>query len=308
MSLESVDGGRTWRQLGGRADAMSPGVGDGTTLYIAGHEVFQVSGDGGRTWADIEADLPSLDIHGFTRDPADGQHMWAYLAQGGVFESTDGGVDWRRVSESHIPFVTAVREGDLMVLLGLDPFTGIVRSADGGATWTLVSRPPTSPVVSLSATPDGAIILVGGPDGLYRSDDHGSTWRQVLAVELPLAIAVSPDGEVVAAVSRRHRVLRFRRRRRDLARSVGRKSECRPARVSRGSATGVRAGHPRRGLPEQLGAVAHMEVHYLARSQRPSPVTRYVQPVPTMRTRRAKPSSLPAHRRRSASIPSLRRV
>jgi len=200
--MESVDGGRTWRQLGGRADAMSFGVGDGTTLYIAGHEVFQVSGDGGRTWADIEADLPSLDIHGFTRDPADGQHMWAYLAQGGVFESTDGGVDWRRVSESHIPFVTAVREGDLTVLLGLDPFTGIVRSADGGATWTLVSRPPTSPVVSLSATPDGAIILVGGPDGLYRSDDHGSTWRQVLAVELPLAIAVSPDGEVVAAVSR----------------------------------------------------------------------------------------------------------
>jgi hypothetical protein len=83
--MESVDGGRTWRQLGGRADAMSFGVGDGTTLYIAGHEVFQVSGDGGRTWADIEADLPSLDIHGFTREPADGQHMWAYLAQGGVF-------------------------------------------------------------------------------------------------------------------------------------------------------------------------------------------------------------------------------
>jgi photosystem II stability/assembly factor-like uncharacterized protein len=99
--------------------------------------------------------------------------MWAYLAQGGVFESTDGGVDWRRVSESHIPFVTAVREGDLTVLLGLDPFTGIVRSADGGATWTLVSRPPTSPVVSLSATPDGAIILVGGPDGLYPTDPHG---------------------------------------------------------------------------------------------------------------------------------------
>ena len=82
--LESSDGGRTWQSLGTGGDAMEMAVGDGTTVYIAGHNVFQVSRDGGRSWQSPATDLPSLDIHGFTRDPADPARMWAYLATGGV--------------------------------------------------------------------------------------------------------------------------------------------------------------------------------------------------------------------------------
>jgi hypothetical protein len=49
--------------------AMQP-ASDGS-IVIAGREVFTASADGGQTWQPISADLPSLDIHGFTRDPAD---------------------------------------------------------------------------------------------------------------------------------------------------------------------------------------------------------------------------------------------
>jgi len=200
--LESVDGGRTWAPLGARADAMSMDIGDGTTMYIAGHEVFQVSRDGGETWASPDTDLPNLDIHAFTRDPADPARMWAYLADGGVYESADGGDHWRLVYEGHIPLLAAIRAGNATELLGLDPFEGLARSFDGGATWSVVSAPPGVPVVSLAATSDGRVVLLGVGDGLYRSDDGGTTWRRILAVPLPLAVAVTPDAAVVAAVTR----------------------------------------------------------------------------------------------------------
>src|SRR3972149_3139678 len=69
--LESRDGGRTWSALPVRDDAMAMTPADDGSIVIAGHEVFTASRDGGATWAAIRADLPSLDIHGFTRDPAD---------------------------------------------------------------------------------------------------------------------------------------------------------------------------------------------------------------------------------------------
>jgi photosystem II stability/assembly factor-like uncharacterized protein len=181
---------------------MSLDVGDGTTMYIAGHEVFQVSRDVGQTWSTVNADLPNLDIHGFARDPANPDRMWAYLAMGGVYESTDGGERWRLVFDGHVPFLAAVTADGATALLGLDPFTGLVKSTDGGTTWGAVSTPPTTPVVSIAATPDGRVVLLGGGDGLYRSDNGGSAWTRVLPVELPLAVAVTLDGRVIATVTR----------------------------------------------------------------------------------------------------------
>jgi hypothetical protein len=77
--LESRDGGpRTWSALPVRDDAMTMAPADDGSIVIAGHLVFTASRDGGATWASITADLPSLDIHGSTRDPADPARMWAY--------------------------------------------------------------------------------------------------------------------------------------------------------------------------------------------------------------------------------------
>jgi len=86
--------------------------------------------------------------------------------------------------------------------LGLDPLVGLVQSDDAGATWPVVSTPPATPVVSLAAAPDGRTVLLGAGDGRYRSDDGGVTWRLILAVDLPLALAVSVDGTVLATVTR----------------------------------------------------------------------------------------------------------
>jgi photosystem II stability/assembly factor-like uncharacterized protein len=173
------------------------------SIVVAGHLVFQASEDGGRTWAPIEADLPNLDIHAFARSLGDPSRMWAYLADGGVYESVDAGSTWTRVTDGHVFALTATREADADVLLGIDPFEGLVRSPDGGRTWQTAGEPPTSPVTSLAATPDGGAIVLGGPDGLHRSDDGGATWRHVLETRTILAAAVADDGRTLAAVDER---------------------------------------------------------------------------------------------------------
>lgn len=198
---ESRDGGRTWTPLPVRDDAMAMSAAGDGSIVIAGHEVFRASRDGGKTWAPIDADLPSLDIHGFARDPADAARMWAYLATGGLWESTDFGARWTRVREDNVLFPVAVREGAATRLLGLD-ISGLITSTDGGLTWSSLGLPPGAPLMSLVATPDGRTVYLGSGDGIFRSDDGGRSWTATAYKGTALALATTPDGRTVGVVSR----------------------------------------------------------------------------------------------------------
>jgi photosystem II stability/assembly factor-like uncharacterized protein len=198
---ETRDGGRTWSALPVRDDAMSLAPASDSSIVIAGHEVFVASRDGGQSWQPIGSDLPSLDIHGFARDPADPMRMWAYLATGGLWESTDFGVHWTRVRDDNILYPTAVRVGATTRLLGVDA-NGLNRSDDGGRTWTAIGSPPTYPMTSFAASSDGSTVYAGSTDGLFRSGDGGATWAKTAYDGSAFALTTSPDGEFVALVSR----------------------------------------------------------------------------------------------------------
>jgi photosystem II stability/assembly factor-like uncharacterized protein len=197
----STDGGRTWTALSVREDAMSLAPASDGSIVIAGHEVLVASRDEGLTWSPLQSDLPSLDIHGFTRDPADPARMWAYLATGGLWESTDYGVQWTRVRDDNILFPLAVGGPAGTRLLGIDP-RGLVASDDGGETWTPLSMPETFPLTALAATPDGRIVYAGSPDALVRSEDGGRTWSGTGYRGSAFAVATTPGGGTVAVVSR----------------------------------------------------------------------------------------------------------
>jgi photosystem II stability/assembly factor-like uncharacterized protein len=200
--LESGDGGRSWAPLPVAADAMGMRPASDGSIVIAGHEVFVGSADGGRTWEPIAADLPNIDIHAFARDPADPRRMWAYLAEGGLYESTDGGTRWTKVYDGHILFLAATVGGSSVTLVGIEPFQGFARSTDGGRTWSAVSQPEAFPTYSLAATPDGRVVALGVSDGLLRSEDAGSTWSPVKLPSPAFAIALSDDGRTMAVVTR----------------------------------------------------------------------------------------------------------
>lgn len=198
--LRSADGGRNWAPLPVRQDAMGMAAAGDGSIIIAGHLVFQASRDGGATWAPINADLPSLDIHGFARSLSDPSRMWAYLAEGGIYASVDYGIAWTKVYDGSVAALTAIREGDQDALIGIESLRGVVRSRDGGRTWAAIGTPPVAPVTSVAATADGRVLILGGTNGLYRSDDAGETWRQVLTSGVVLAAALWGDGATVAVV------------------------------------------------------------------------------------------------------------
>jgi photosystem II stability/assembly factor-like uncharacterized protein len=204
--LESTDGGRDWRPLPVREDAMAVSrAGDGS-IVVAGHDVLVASTDG-ETWTAIDSDLPSHDIHGFTRDPGDPTRMWAHLATGGLWETTDGGRHWTRVHTDALAFPIATRRGAELRLLGVDA-TGVIVSLDGGRSWAPLAVPPTSPLTAVAATTDGAVIYAGSLRELWRSTDGGATWSRTAFTGSALAIATAGDGSTVAVVSRDARYFR----------------------------------------------------------------------------------------------------
>ena len=200
--LESQDGGRTWDPLPVSVDAMGMRPAADGSIVTAGHEVFVVSADGGRAWAPITADLPNIDIHAFARDPLDARRMWAYLAEGGVYESADGGTHWTKVYDGHIPFMAATTDGSAATLIGIEPFAGFARSTDAGRTWSPVSQPEAFPTYSIAATPDADVVALGVSDGLLRSEDGGATWTLFALPGPAFAIALSDDGRTMAVVTR----------------------------------------------------------------------------------------------------------
>jgi photosystem II stability/assembly factor-like uncharacterized protein len=199
--LESQDGGRTWARLPVTADAMGMRPAADGSIVIAGHEVFVGSADGGRTWAPIQSDLPNIDIHAFARDPLDPRRMWAYLAEGGVYESADGGTRWTKVYDGHIPIMAATVAGGSVVLVGIEPFSGFARSADGGRTWSPVSQPEAFPTYGIAATTDGRVVALGVSEGLLRSDDGGATWTTIELPDPAFAIALADDERTIAVVT-----------------------------------------------------------------------------------------------------------
>ncbi|MBF8290078.1 MAG: hypothetical protein HW391_1046 [Chloroflexi bacterium] len=198
--LASADGGRSWQPLGTRSDAMGMGPAADGSIVIAGHEVFAESRDEGRTWQDIPAALPSLDIHGFTRDPGDPARMWAYIATGGLWESRDTGRTWEQVVQDNVLLPVAVNGPSGPRLFGLTA-GGLATSTDGGRTWGIIGGPEIYPIASLAATTDGSVLVAGGPTGLARSADGGATWSKLPFEGQPLAIALTGDGRTIAMVT-----------------------------------------------------------------------------------------------------------
>ena len=206
--LESRDCGRSWQPTGlNNADAMNVRTGSGPTLQIAGHNVYRETSDGGRTWTDVPNDLPGLDLHAFTIDPANPAHAWAYAVGFGLFESTDGGRHWEARQAGDWPVLVVTRSAGKTVLIGLSA-AGLGSSPDGGRTWQQLQA-PGGQMASLAATPDGSVLIAGTTKGIYRSVDGGTSWQPTGFTGVAITVAAAPtDGGVLAVVDDKTRFFR----------------------------------------------------------------------------------------------------
>src|SRR5579864_3367582 len=99
------------------------------------------SGDGGRTWRDINRTLPAADYFDLAADPDDPNSAWVIdgSTQGPthLYHTRDGGARWQRaLTAPEGSFVVAAGRGGVVYVAGSNAFA---RSADQGRTWQSVT-------------------------------------------------------------------------------------------------------------------------------------------------------------------------
>ncbi len=172
----SSDGGETWRFAGlAGNDAMNLARPRGTTIWLAGHDVFEKSVDGGTSWQDVRPrGLPGLDIHGFAIDPRDPRKLYAAVAGQGLYRSADGSRSFTVVSREvggNVMAVAAMPDGRL---LAGDMQRGLLESRDGGKHWRVSLA---APVMGLAVDPNQPRRILATGRGIARSLDGGRSWK-----------------------------------------------------------------------------------------------------------------------------------
>jgi hypothetical protein len=146
--------------------------------------------------------LDSLIVHALVIDPVTTSTLYA-ATSGGVYKSTNAGVDWDDVNTGLTN--TNVR---CLVIDPLDPDIlyagtfggGVFKTIDGGANWDafngdfLLGELLNLTILSLAMDPDDPDILYAGTagDGVFRSINGASNWQNTLLSGTVNTLAVDP--------------------------------------------------------------------------------------------------------------------
>ena len=189
----TLDNGKTFAQLGDvtHVDVVSVDLADPAhqTLVATTHEKSQPlrSGDGGASWTDVSAGLPSG--VGFTSNSmvinATTQLLGSQNPSGGagVFRTTTAGTQWTRVYDKGVWGQPLRSTSDTAIYWLLQFGGGLIKSSDDGVSWQQVVGPDI-----FSSSPGSSSNLIELPDGrlgalgrerILLSQDHGTTWSPV---------------------------------------------------------------------------------------------------------------------------------
>ncbi|RZU39995.1 WD40/YVTN/BNR-like repeat-containing protein [Edaphobacter modestus] len=130
------------------------------------------------------------DARSFAVDPHDNQHLYLGTAVGWIYESHNGGGEWKRLAR--------IGNRDDLVLdnIIIDPSTpkrilvgawvlgstdgGLFVSSDGGASWNVESQMKGQSIRALVNSPsDPKVFVTGTLKGVYKSVDSGATWKLI---------------------------------------------------------------------------------------------------------------------------------
>lgn len=130
------------------------------------------------------------DARAFAADPHDHAHLYLGTATGWIYESRNGGEDWKRLAwigkrdDLALDSIVVDSSNPKHILVGAwvleSPDGGIYSSNDGGVTWTSNSEMQGQSIRALTASPsDPKILIAGTLKGVYRSTDGGEHWQLI---------------------------------------------------------------------------------------------------------------------------------
>ena len=130
------------------------------------------------------------DARSFAVDPHDNQHLYLGSATGWIYESHNGGEQWKRLARignrddlviDNI-VIDATDSHRILIgtwVLGSDD-GGLYVSKDGGATWSVEPEMKGQSIRALVSTPsDPKIFVAGTLKGVYKTVDAGSHWKLI---------------------------------------------------------------------------------------------------------------------------------
>lgn len=146
-------------------------------------------------------------INAIAIDPRDSNVVYLGAAEGGVWKTTDGGLNWKALTDDQPSLATGaialdpqnpdtvyVGTGELNNSADSYYGAGILKSADGGATWANIVGPfLRDRIGSLLVHPKSSqTVFAASGFGVWRSDDGGASWKSVLAGGAASALQIDP--------------------------------------------------------------------------------------------------------------------
>ncbi len=204
---KSTDGGQSWTKHSTGMPDDGPGYGhlvhhgpvvhptDPDIVWAVSKGCVYKTIDGGVSWSKSSTGTTVNGhdgVHGVVMDPNDPDHLFAGTivsgADGGVFESTDGGANWDYIAGSAVPgsgvgndaWPIALDSTDTNRLYCGSPHNSTYYSTDGGHTWT-----NSPPVAGDQASYEVAInplahneIWANAAGGTWVSTDYAVSWTR----------------------------------------------------------------------------------------------------------------------------------
>jgi photosystem II stability/assembly factor-like uncharacterized protein len=130
------------------------------------------------------------DARAFAADPHDHMHLYLGTLTGWIYESRDGGENWKRLAwigkrdDFALDSLVVDSSNPKHILVGAwvlgSPDGGIYSSNDGGVSWASDSEMQGQSIRALTASPSNPKIVVAGTlKGVYRSTDGGEHWQLI---------------------------------------------------------------------------------------------------------------------------------